>query len=71
LSTVEAADMLHVSRPHLIKLLEQGAIPYTMVGTHRRMRRQDVLAYDQRRHEENKMRLDRMTALSQEYGIYD
>jgi len=71
LSTVEAADMLHVSRPHLIKLLEQGAIPYTMVGTHRRMRRQDVLAYSQRRHEQNMKILDDMAALAQELGIYD
>ncbi len=71
LSTIEAAALLRVSRPHLIKLLAKGAIPYTTVGTHRRMRRQDVLAYGQRRHEENKMRLDRITALSQEYGIYD
>jgi excisionase family DNA binding protein len=71
LSTIEAAALLRVSRPHLIKLLEAGAIPYTMVGTHRRVRRQDVRAYDQRRHEQNMKILDDMAALAQELGIYD
>jgi excisionase family DNA binding protein len=71
LSTFEAANLLRVSRPHLIKLLEEGSIPYHMAGTHRRMYLQDVLAYDRKRHEENMKLLDEMAALGQELGLYD
>jgi excisionase family DNA binding protein len=48
LSTQEAADLLHVSRPHLIKLLEKGEMPYTLVGTHRRVHAKDIQLYKQK-----------------------
>jgi excisionase family DNA binding protein len=49
LTTQRAADFLNVSRPHLIKLLESGDMPHTMVGRHRRIRAQDLFDYKKKK----------------------
>jgi excisionase family DNA binding protein len=70
LTTRQAAEMLNVSRPFLIQLLEREEIPFEMVGTHRRVAIEDVLRYRARRSER---RRDVLRALSQEadeLGIY-
>jgi excisionase family DNA binding protein len=71
LTTVEAAEMLGVSRPHLVKLLDQGAMPHRMVGSHRRVRLVDVLAYRDRQDERSRRALDELTAQAEELGLYD
>ena len=67
LTTVQAADILNVSRPFLIRLLETGAIPHRKVGKHRRLRMEDVIGYKQRIDAEREVVLDRLTANAQEF----
>lgn len=71
LTTQQAAEILHVSRPHLIKLLEAGEIPFDKVGTHRRIAIEDVLSYRERRANVRRKHLTELTRLSQELGGYD
>jgi excisionase family DNA binding protein len=66
LTTQEAADLLHVSRPHLIKLLDDGTIPHYKVGTHRRVRIEDILKYREHRACTRREKLDELTRLSEE-----
>jgi excisionase family DNA binding protein len=69
LTTVQAADILNVSRPFLIRLLEEGAIPYRKVGKHRRIRAEDVMNYKQRIDEERETVLDQLVADAQEQNM--
>lgn len=66
LTTTQAAEMLHVSRPYLINLLEDGQIPYRRVGTHRRIRIDDVQRYKQAIDQAREAILDQLVVDAQE-----
>lgn len=70
-TTQKAAEILGCSRPHLVKLLEEGAIAFTKVGKHRRIRFEDVVRYKQKMKEEQKMHLIDMMNADEEDGLYD
>ena len=69
LTTRQAADLLQVSRTFLVRLLDEGRIPCRKVGSHRRVRSEDILAY--RRDTESRRRdaLDDLTAQDQILGL--
>ena len=69
LTTQQTADFLGVSRPFLIRLLEEGVIPYHKVGTHRRVYYKDVRAYKMRMAEERESALDKLSAEAQSLNM--
>ena len=69
MTTRRAAELLQVSRTHLIKLLDDGRIPCRRVGSHRRVRVEDVLAYRRETETRRSKALDELTARDQELGL--
>ena len=71
LTTQQAADILNVSRPYFIKLLENGTIKFRKTGTHRKVLMQDLIEYRDKRAENRHANIEEMSKLSQELGLYD
>ncbi len=69
LTTQEAADMLNISRPSLIQLLDEGKIEYRKVGTHRRVRFDSLMAYTRKALADRNAALAQLAAYDQEIGI--
>jgi excisionase family DNA binding protein len=71
LTTQEAADLLGISRPTLVRLLEDGEMPFQLRGRHRRVMLADVVAYQEHARTNRRAILDEMTRTAAEDGTYD
>ncbi len=69
ISTQQAAEMLNVSRPHLVKLLEEGKIPFKKVGTHRRIELKHLIDYEKKLKENQKQKLAQLAQQAQELNL--
>lgn len=70
LTTQEAADILGISRPTLVKLLERDQLPYEQRGRHRRLRLVDVLEYQSATRADRRRRLDALVAAAEKHDLY-
>ncbi|MCP9889105.1 excisionase family DNA-binding protein [Cyanobium sp. ATX 6A2] len=69
LTTQQAAQILNISRPYLYRLLDQNAVPVVMVGSHRRLRIQDVLQLREQRQQHRRSALDELSQLGQDMQV--
>ena len=69
ITTQQAAEILNVSRPHVIKLLEKGEIPFKKVGSHRRILLQDILEYESKFKSDRRKKLDYLAKEAQKLNL--
>lgn len=70
-TTQQAADLLNVSRQYLVRLLDEGRIPFRKTGKHRRLRIEEVLAFKEERDKDRRAGLRELSRLTQDFGGYD
>ncbi len=70
-TTQQAADLLNVSRQYLVRLLDEGRIPFRKTGKHRRLRIEDVLSFKDQRDKDRRAGLRELSHLTQDFGGYD
>lgn len=71
MTTQAAAELLGCSRPHFVKLLEQGKIAFTKVGKHRRVKYEDVVNYKRQMKAQQEALIIEMMREDEEMGLYD
>lgn len=71
MTTQAAADLMGCSRPHLVKLLEQGEIAFTKIGKHRRVKFEDVMLYKKEMKKEQEKLIIQIMKADEESGLYD
>jgi len=71
MTTQAAAELLGCSRPHLVKLLEEGKIEFTKIGKHRRVKYEDIIAYKKKMKAKQKELLIKIMTADEESGLYD
>lgn len=71
ITTQSAAELLGCSRPHIVRLLEDGKIPFTKVGKHRRIRYEDLVKFKKEMKINQRTKIQELMQLDEESGMYD